>query len=95
MYLGMNMLPVFGTRKFADWLRVIDVRPVRWVVVAAADNTTIGDELTEEQFHTLPHIIGWPNSHSVPLEEFTRRLFDTEINVRSTVQDQVQIPLHR
>jgi len=93
LYLGMNMLPVFGTREFADWLRVVDIRPVQWVCVVPADHPTARDELTEEQFRTLPHLIGWPNSHSVPLEEFTRRLFNVDINVRATVQSLVEIPL--
>jgi LysR family nod box-dependent transcriptional activator len=92
MYLGMNILPVFGEKQFPDWLRVVDVRPVRWACVAAADHPSIGEELTEEQYRTLPHLIGWPNSHSVPLEEYIRRLLNTEINVRATVQSLVEIP---
>ncbi|HEV7714290.1 MAG TPA: LysR family transcriptional regulator [Steroidobacteraceae bacterium] len=92
LYLGLNMLPVLGIRAFPDWLRVAEVRPVQWVGVVAADHPTVHEELTEEQFRTLPHLIGWPNSHSVPLEEYTRRLFNTEINVRATVQSLVEIP---
>ncbi len=92
LYLGMSMLPLFGTRAFPDWLRVVDIRPVPWVCVVSNDHPTIHDELTEEHFRTLPHVIGWPNSHSVPLEEFTRRMFNAEIDVRSTVQSLVDIP---
>lgn len=92
LYLGMNILPVLGTRAFPDWLRVVDLRSVQWVCVVAADHPLIRDELTEEHFCSLPHVIGWPNSHSVPLEEFTRRLFNVEINVRATVQSLVDIP---
>ncbi|HEV7716982.1 MAG TPA: LysR substrate-binding domain-containing protein, partial [Steroidobacteraceae bacterium] len=88
----MNMLPVFGTRAFPDGLRVVDVRPVQWVCAVSPDHPTVHDELTEEQFRTLPHLIGWPNSHSVPLEEFSRRLFNADINVRATVQSLVEIP---
>jgi len=92
LYLGMNMLPVFGTRAFPDGLRVVDVRPVQWVCAVSPDHPSVHDELTEEQFRTLPHLIGWPNSHSVPLEEFSRRLFNAEITVRATVQSLVEIP---
>jgi LysR family nod box-dependent transcriptional activator len=92
LYLGMNMLPVFGTRAFPDGLRVVDVRPVQWVCAVSPDHPTVHDELTEEQFRTLPHLIGWPNSHSVPLEEFTRRLFNAEINVRASVQSLIELP---
>ena len=92
LYLGMNMLPIFGTRAFPDWLRVADVRPAQWICVVSADHPHVHDELTEEHFRTLPHIIGWPSSHSVPLEEFTRRMFNAEIIVRATVQSLVEIP---
>jgi LysR family transcriptional regulator, nod-box dependent transcriptional activator len=93
MYLGMNMLSVFGARAFPDTLRVVDVRPVEWVCVVCPDHPTVHDALTEEQFHSLPHLIGWPNSHSVPLEEFTRRMFNSsEIIVRATAQSLVDIP---
>jgi LysR family transcriptional regulator, nod-box dependent transcriptional activator len=92
IYLGMNILPVFGEKMFPDWLRVVDIRPVPWACVCAADHPTIQDELSDEQYRTLPHLIGWPNSHSVPLEEYIRRLLGIEINVRSTVQSLVEIP---
>jgi len=92
LYLGMNLLPVFGEKQFPDWLRVVDIRPVQWACVCAADHPTLGDELTEEQYKTLPHLIGWPNSHSVPLEEYIRRQLGVEINVRATVQSLVEIP---
>ncbi len=87
----MNLLPVFGEKQFPDWLRVVDIRPVQWACVCAADHPTLGDELTEEQYKTLPHLIGWPNSHSVPLEEYIRRQLGVEINVRATVQSLVEI----
>jgi DNA-binding transcriptional LysR family regulator len=93
LYLGMNMLSVFGARQFPDTMRVVDVRPVEWVVVVCPDHPQVQDELTEEQFHSLPQLVGWPNSHSVPLEEFTRRMFNsTDINVRATAQSLVEIP---
>jgi LysR family nod box-dependent transcriptional activator len=92
LYLGMNLLPVLGTRDFPDWLRVVDVRPVQWVCVVSPDHPQVTHELTEEQFRSLPHLVGWPNSHSVPFEEFVRRLFNSELNVRATVENLVEIP---
>jgi len=38
LYLGMNMLSVFGARAFPDTLRVVDVRPVEWVCVVCPDH---------------------------------------------------------
>ena len=45
----MNLLQVFGEKQFPDWLRVVDIRPVQWACVCA-DDPTITDELTEEQY---------------------------------------------
>src|SRR4029079_6861086 len=90
--LGMNILPVFGEKQFPDWLRVVDIRPVQWACVCAADHPTLGAELTEEQYRSLPHLIGWPNSHSVPLEDYIRVLLDVELTGRATVQSLVEIP---
>jgi len=92
LYLGMNMLPVFGEKTFPDWLRVVEIRPVQWACVCAADHPSVQDEISEELYRTLPHLIGWPNSHNVPLEEYIRRLLGVEINVRATVQSLVEIP---
>jgi len=92
LYLGMNMLTVLGARAFPEWLRVVDIRPVEWVCVVSANNPRVNEELTEQQFRSLPHVIGWPQSHSVPLEEYIRRLLNVEINVRATVQSLVEIP---
>jgi LysR family nod box-dependent transcriptional activator len=93
LYLGMNAMRIFGVRAFPDWLRVVDLRPVRWVCVVAADHPLLIDELTEEQLRTLPHLFGWPHSHSVPLEEYVRRLMGTELNVRASTQSLLEIPI--
>jgi LysR family transcriptional regulator, nod-box dependent transcriptional activator len=92
LYIGANTLRLFGLRNFPDWLRVVDLRPVQWVCVASKDHPTIRDELTEEQYRTLPHVIGWPVSHTMPLEEYVRRLLDVELNVRVTAQSLLEIP---
>src|SRR5690606_27228810 len=79
IYLGANNLRLFGLKAFPDWLRVVDLRPMEWVCIASKDHPTLRDELTEEQYRTLPHVIGWPTSHTTPLGEFVRRLLNVEL----------------
>jgi LysR family nod box-dependent transcriptional activator len=91
MFLGMNNVRVFGVRQFPETLRVVDLRPVRWVCCVSRDHSVITDELTEEQFLSLPHIVGWPSTHTVSLEEYVRRLLNAEITIRATAQSLVEI----
>ena len=71
---------------------MIDLRPVRWVVVVARDHPTVDDTITEEQYLSLPHVFGWPSGHTLPLEEMVRRLTNAEIDVRATTQGLLEIP---
>ncbi|HVW67656.1 MAG TPA: LysR family transcriptional regulator [Steroidobacteraceae bacterium] len=92
LYLGLNSLRLFGLRAFPETLRMIDLRPVRWVVVVARDHPTVDDTITEEQYLSLPHVFGWPSGHTLPLEEMVRRLTNAEIDVRATTQGLLEIP---
>src|SRR5262249_7171819 len=92
LYLGLNSLRLFGLRSFPDTLRSVDLRPVRWLCVVAADHPGIGNEITQEQYLALPHVFGWPGGHTIALEELVRRLTDAELLVKATTQGLLEIP---
>jgi DNA-binding transcriptional LysR family regulator len=79
-------------RAFPETLRIVDLRPVRWVCLVSRDHPSVGDELTEEQYLALPHVFGWPSGHTIPLEELVRRLVNANINVQATTQGLLEIP---
>src|SRR5262249_33510084 len=72
LYLGLNSRRLFGLQTFPDSLHTEDVRQVRWVCVVARDHPTVRDSISEQQYLTLPHLFGWPSSHTIPLEEMVR-----------------------
>jgi len=92
LYLGLNSLRLFGLRAFPDTLRIIDLRPVRWVCIVSNDHPTVEDQISEEQYLALPHAFGWPSGHTIPLEEMVRRLTNADIDVRATTQGLLEIP---
>jgi DNA-binding transcriptional LysR family regulator len=92
LYLGLNSLRLFGLRAFPETLRIIDLRPVRWVAVVSRDHPSVEDTITEAQYLALPHLFGWPSGHTLPLEELVRRLANADIDVRATTQGLLEIP---
>ena len=92
LFIGLNSLRLFGLREFPESLRIVDLRPVRWLCAVAHDHPTVGDTITEAQYLALPHVFGWPNSHTVPLEELVRRLLSADLDVRATTQGLLEIP---
>jgi LysR family transcriptional regulator, nod-box dependent transcriptional activator len=92
LFIGLNSLRLFGLREFPESLRIVDLRPVRWLCAVAKDHATVGDTITEEQYLALPHVFGWPSGHTVPLEELVRRLLSADLDVRATTQGLLEIP---
>jgi LysR family transcriptional regulator, nod-box dependent transcriptional activator len=92
LYLGLNSLRLFGLKAFPETLRIIDLRPVRWVCIASRDHPSVQDTITEAQYLALPHVFGWPSGHTIPLEEMVRRLTNADIDVRATTQGLLEIP---
>jgi LysR family nod box-dependent transcriptional activator len=92
LYLGLNSLRLFGLKSFPESLRIIDLRPFRWVCVVSRDHPSVEDRITEAQYLALPHVFGWPSGHTLPLEELVRRLLNADIDVRATTQGLLEIP---
>ncbi len=92
LFLGLNSLRLFGLREFPQSLRIVDLRPVKWLCAVANDHPTVGDELTEAQYLALPHVFGWPSGHTLPLEELVRRLLNADLDIRATTQGLLEIP---
>src|ERR1700761_4981826 len=48
LYVGLSSLGLFGLRTFPDSLRMVDLRPVRWVCVVAEDHPSVGTEISTQ-----------------------------------------------
>jgi LysR family transcriptional regulator, nod-box dependent transcriptional activator len=90
--LCLDSLRFFGLRAYPDTLRILDLRPVHWVCAVARDHPTVGEELTREQYLSLPHLFPRPSGSTGPVEEFVRRFMNVDIEVRATAQSLLQLP---
>ncbi len=90
--LCLDILRFFGIRSYPDTLRAVELRPVHWVGAVCRDHPTLGEELTLEQYQSLPHVFARPNGHTAPVEELVRRLLNMDIDVRATGQSLLELP---
>ncbi|MGH8258736.1 MAG: LysR family transcriptional regulator [Steroidobacteraceae bacterium] len=90
--LGLDLLRLYSIRAFPDTLRSVELRPVRWVCAVSRDHPALGDELTLEQYRSLPHVFARPNGHTAPVEELVRRLLNLDLDVRATAQSLLELP---
>jgi LysR family transcriptional regulator, nod-box dependent transcriptional activator len=90
--LCLDLMRLFGLRAVPDTLRLVELRPVRWVCAVCAEHPTIGDELTLAQYQALPHVFARPHGHTAPIEELVRRLINMDIEVRATAQSLLELP---
>jgi LysR family transcriptional regulator, nod-box dependent transcriptional activator len=90
--LSLDLLRFFSIRAYPETLRVVQLRPVRWVAAVSRDHPTLGEELSLEQYQALPHVFARPNGHTAPIEELVRRLLNMDIDVRATAQSLIELP---
>ncbi len=83
---------LFGLRAFPEWLRVVELKSVRWVCVVCRDHPYIGETLTEELYLTMPHVISKPQGPGVSMLELMQRYSKVELNVRVTTQSPFELP---
>jgi len=89
----LDRLPLYATRAWPSSLRMLELRPVRWICAVDASHPTVGDSLTAEQFFSLPHAFGAPSTYSAGTEELVRRLFDIDLTVQLAVPSLLHLPL--
>jgi LysR family transcriptional regulator, nod-box dependent transcriptional activator len=92
LFLGLDLPRLYGLRAFPDTFRAVELRPVRWVCAVCRDHPSVGDELTLDQYRSLPHVFARPNGHTAPIEELVRRLINMDLDVRATAQSLLELP---
>jgi LysR family nod box-dependent transcriptional activator len=83
---------VFGLQEYPETLRTTDLAPVRWVCAVWRDHPTVGDELTEEQFMSLPHLIARPPGDTDRALDMARKLSRAPLDVRGSVPGFMELP---
>ena len=83
---------LFGLQTFPEWLRLVELRTVRWVCVVCRDHPYIRDELTEELYASMPHVFSKPAGPGVSVLELMRRFTKVDLDVRVTTQSPFELP---
>jgi LysR family nod box-dependent transcriptional activator len=83
---------VFGLQEYPETLRTADLAPLRWVCAVWKDHPTIGDELTEEQFTSLPHLLARPPGNRAQALDMARQLSRAPLDVRASVAGFMELP---
>jgi LysR family transcriptional regulator, nod-box dependent transcriptional activator len=91
--LCLDNLRLYEARTYPESLRSVRLRPVRWICAVDRDHPTVGDSLSAEQYHALPHVFGRPSGYSASAEELVRRLFDIDLTVHLSVPSLLHLPL--
>lgn len=91
--LCLDLLRLFSLRAYPENLRYVELRSVRWVAAACREHPGLADELSLEQYQSLPHVFARPNGHTAPVEELVRRLVNMDLDVRATTQSLIELPL--
>jgi DNA-binding transcriptional LysR family regulator len=89
----LDSLRLYAIRAWPDSLRMLRLRPVRWLCAVDAHHPSVGNSLSAEQFFALPHAFGAPSAYSASTEELVRRLLDIDLNVQLAVPSLLHLPL--
>ena len=90
--LCLDHLKLYEVREYPESLRMVRLRPVRWICAVDRDHPTVGDSLSAEQYRALPHVFGRPSGYTASAEELVRRLFDIDLTVHLTVPSLLHLP---
>jgi DNA-binding transcriptional LysR family regulator len=83
---------LLGLDEFPEWLARAELRRVHWVCAVSADHPQVRDELTREQYLTLPHIYVRSPGDTQPTEEAVQRELGLALNVRATTENVLEVP---
>ena len=90
--LCLEHLRLYDVREYPQSLRMVRLRPVRWICAVDRNHPGIGDTLSAEQYRALPHVFGRPSGYTASAEELVRRLFDIDLTVHLTVPSLLHLP---
>lgn len=83
---------VFGLQDYPDTLRTTVLAPLRWVCAVWKDHPSIGDELTEEQFASSPHLLARPPGNRTQALDMARQLSSAPLDVRASMPGYMELP---
>ena len=92
LFVTLDSPRILGLEYYPDSLCSAQLRPLRWVCVVSSDHPLVGDELTREQFLTLPHIYVRTQGDTHAVDESVRRQLHLDLDIRVTTDNVLEIP---
>lgn len=92
LFVTVDTPRILGLTNYPDSLCSAQLRPVRWVCVVAKDHPVVRDELTREQFLTLPHVYVRTRGDAQPVDVAVRRQLHLKLDIRVTTDNVLEIP---
>ncbi len=83
---------LLGIPSFPEWLARVELLRVHWVCAVSADHPTVREELTREQYLSLPHVYVRSPGEMLPTEDVVRRELGVRIDVRATTENVLEVP---
>jgi len=83
---------LLGIPSFPEWLSRAELLRVHWVCAVAADHPTVREELTREQYLSLPHVYVRSPGETLPTEDVVRRELGLHIHVHATTENVLEVP---
>jgi LysR family transcriptional regulator, nod-box dependent transcriptional activator len=83
---------LLGLPAFPEWLARTELLRVQWVCVVSADHPAVREELTREQYLSLPHLYVRSSGEMLPTEDIVRRELGLRLDVRATTENVLEVP---
>lgn len=91
-FVALDRPRILGLARFADALRSEELQRIRWVCAVAVDHPTVHDELTREQFLSLPHVYVRTPGDTRSGEEAVQSELGLKLDVRVSTETVLEVP---
>lgn len=92
LFVTLDAPSLLGLSHYADSLCSAPLRSVRWVCIVSDDHPEIRNELTLDQFISLPQVYLRIQGDEKPIDEAVQRQLRLKLNVRATTNNLLEIP---
>jgi len=83
---------LLGLTSFPDRLARAELRRVQWVCAVSADHPSVRDQLTREQYLSLPHVYVRLPGDTLPTPDIVRRELGLSLDVRASTENVLEVP---
>jgi DNA-binding transcriptional LysR family regulator len=91
-FIALDNPRLLRLAKHAEPLQSQELQRIHWVCVAATDHPTLRDELTHEQYLSLPHVYVRTPGELLPVDEAAEKQLGLTLDIRITTESVLEVP---